>query len=162
LIEALEANPEVLGFGLTATLLALLAALSWIDIRERRLPDALTLSLLALGLLASALKGIPELADHVAGAALGFLLFLGVAVLFRRITKREGLGGGDIKLAAAAGAWLGWQAIPSFLLFSGLIGILFALIWRRLRPDEPELPFGPALSASLFAIWLIGPIRLAF
>jgi len=62
LIDAPYMSPVALQFGLTATLFALLAALSWIDIRDRRLPDALTLPLLALGLLGSAFEGVNALA----------------------------------------------------------------------------------------------------
>lgn len=69
----------------------------------------------------------------------GCLLFL----------KKDGLGYGDVKFFAVAGLYLNVELVSSFLLLSGLMGIVLALIWRVLGRGE-LFPFGPALALSLF------------
>jgi len=92
--------------------------------------------------------GSPFWLDSLIGAvAGGGTLFL-VAFIYERITGREGMGGGDIKLLAMIGAWMGWRSLPLIVLISSLTGavigsifILFAGKGYRVR-----IPFGPFLS----------------
>jgi leader peptidase (prepilin peptidase) / N-methyltransferase len=134
-----------------------LLALAWIDWEHLLLPDAITLPLAPAG-LAAALWLAPEaLAAHAVGAALGYGAFRGFAWAYRRLRGREGLGQGDAKLLAAAGAWLGWEALPVVLLLAALVGLALAgaLALRRggLDPGAP-LPFGPCLALSFWLCWL--------
>jgi len=87
-----------------------LMALSIIDWRCSRLPDALTLPLLLLGLAVAAVNWPTELADHVFGAVVGYSGLAAIAWAYRRLRGFDGLGLGDAKLLAAGGAWLSWQA----------------------------------------------------
>src|SRR5438874_155325 len=93
-----------------------LLALCWIDLRHWLLPDLLTLPLIVLGLFDAALFAPDDLFDRALGAALGYLAFRGVAVVYRALRGREGLGGGDAKLLGAAGAWVGLTALPQVIL----------------------------------------------
>jgi leader peptidase (prepilin peptidase)/N-methyltransferase len=140
-----------------------LLCLAAVDIAALRLPDALTLPLLAAGLAISALLPGRPILDHLAGAAVGWALLAGLALAYRRWRKLDGLGLGDAKLLAAAGAWLGWQALPSVL----LIACLIAFIWvaaRRARHGRRALAepiaFGAPLALAFWIVWLHGPLRI--
>jgi leader peptidase (prepilin peptidase)/N-methyltransferase len=143
-------------FGWTLLLLAIL------DFKTMRLPDSITLSLLAAGLATAAILVPTELADHLLGAVLGYASLTLLAIAYENVRGRVGLGGGDAKLFAAIGAWVGWQGLPSVLLISGLAGLAYALLRGRgrLRPHE-RIPFGPALALGGWMIWLYGPLVLS-
>jgi leader peptidase (prepilin peptidase)/N-methyltransferase len=136
---------------LAAVLLA--AALS--DARRLVLPDGLTLPLIPVGLGLAWLQP-PALTARLIGAVAGYLGLAGLAALYRRWRGRDGLGLGDAKLLAAAGAWVGWQALPSVLLIGAALGLAWALA-RRLRADQP-LPFGPFLAIGFWLVWCFGPL----
>ncbi len=136
-----------------------LLALAWIDAEHMFLPDALTLPLVLAGLGVCALLERWSLADHALGAALGYLAFRAVAIFYQVWRGRTGLGGGDAKLLAAAGAWLGWQALPWVVLAASLAGIAAALIARLLGHPVSRataLPFGPFLAIAIWLVWLYG------
>lgn len=147
-----------LGAGLGWTLLALAA----IDLRETTLPDALTLPLIAVGLLVAAVAFGQPL-DHVVGAVVGGAGFAALGWGWERAAGREALGLGDAKLFAAAGAWLGWQGLPSVLLIGALAGLAMALARALLGRGglRAPLPFGPALAAGFWLTWVLGPIQFA-
>lgn len=134
--------------------LLLLAAIDW---RVQLLPDVLTLPLMLAGLAASFLLPLNPWRDHAIGAAAGFAVLAGVAWLYHRLRKREGLGLGDAKLLAAIGAWVGWQALPAVVLVGSMLGLLFALalfLYNRSLQMSERLPFGVFLSASGWLVWL--------
>jgi len=138
-----------------------LLALGWIDWRHAVLPDALTLPLIGLGLAAAWGLAPEELADRLAGAAAGYLGLWLVAWLYRRARGRDGLGLGDAKLLAAAGAWVGASGLPSVLAGAAVAALAAAggmrLAGRRLDRHS-ALPFGPFLAAAAWLVWLCGPI----
>ncbi len=134
-----------------------LLALAWIDLRHLRLPDALTLPLIPAGLAATQWLYPAALLDHAVAAILGYGSFALLAWGYQRWRHRPGLGAGDAKLLAACGAWLGLEALPNLVLLAALLGLAAALVqhWRGqpLRA-ETAMPFGPALAAAGFALWL--------
>jgi leader peptidase (prepilin peptidase)/N-methyltransferase len=140
----------------TPVLIALLAALTCIDLRERRLPDRLTLPLLGLGLALAARRtnGLPI--AELAGAGVGFLLFWALGEAHYRLRGVEGLGLGDAKLLAAGGAWLGWRDLPVLILVAALGG-LAAAMWGRGR--RREIAFGPWLALAFAILWLLRLLR---
>jgi leader peptidase (prepilin peptidase)/N-methyltransferase len=100
-----------------------------------------------------------DIFDHALGAAAGYLVFRAVAMAYRAWRGRDGLGGGDAKLLAAAGAWLGWQALPAVVLEASLAGIAAALVARvlgRRIVATTVLPFGPFIAAAIWLVWLYG------
>jgi leader peptidase (prepilin peptidase)/N-methyltransferase len=138
-----------------------LLPLAVIDWRCLRLPDALTL-FLGLGGVVFTVTVVPaRWLDHGIGIIAGFTLCWLVAFAHRHGRGREGLGLGDAKLMAAAGAWVGWQGLGSCLFLAAVIalfGILVAAgLGRRIAADQ-ALPFGPALCLGLWLTWAQGPL----
>ncbi len=134
-----------------------LLALGWIDARFWLLPDALTLPLVAAGLVAAWGFEPEGLTGRALGAALGYLALRAVALVYRALRGREGLGAGDAKLLAAAGAWVGARALPQVVLLAALAGLLAAICLRlagtRLGAQS-ALPFGPFLALATWLVWL--------
>ncbi len=135
----------------------LLLALASLDLVAFWLPDRLTL-LLALAGLASAAHGIdPPIADRLIGGAAGFGTLWLVAYGYRRLRKRDGMGGGDPKLFGAIGLWLGWQMLPAVLLIASMIGlgvVLAAHLKGRVMTADTVLPFGALLAIAAYPAWL--------
>ncbi len=141
----------VLGWGLLA--------LAWIDWETFLLPDALTLPLLVAGLGEAWLIAPGEIGTRAAGAAAGWFGLWALAFAYRRVRGREGLGEGDAKLLGAAGAWLGWPALPWVLFAAALAGLaqagVAALRGARMTGGT-AIPFGPALALGIFLVRLYG------
>lgn len=134
--------------GLVLTLALL--RIARVDQATLRIPDAISLPLAAIGLGLAALSPPPALADRLIGAGAGFLLLALVGEGYFRWKGREGLGLGDAKLFAAAGAWLGWQALPWVLAIAAAAGLIAALVMRRSGP----LAFGPWLALGFWVMWM--------
>ena len=130
-----------------------LLALAWIDWEHFLLPDLLTLPLLLAGLGVAIARG--DATEAALGAAFGYLGLRAVALLYRALRGRDGLGGGDAKLLAAAGAWLGAAALPGVVFWAAVFGLTLALL-RRPGPLTATLavPFGPALALAIWLAWL--------
>ena len=138
-----------------------LLTLAIIDCRDGLLPDALTLALLPIGLAVAALEFPGAILPRAIGAAAGFLSFAAIRWGYRRWRGRDGLGFGDVKLLAAAGAWVSWEGLPSVVLIGALFGLGMALFGRfsgrPLALDE-RLAFGPGLCLGTWLVWLYGPL----
>lgn len=141
-----------------------LLTLAAIDRRHYLLPDALTLPLVPAGLLVAGLLPVwpVGLGDAAIGAVAGLAAIWGVGWLYRRLRGRDGIGLGDAKLLAAAGAWVGWQGLASVVLIAALAGIATALVaaicrGERLDPTA-RLPFGVFLALGTWLVVLYGPI----
>lgn len=141
-----------------------LLLLSLIDRRCLWLPDLLTLPLAAAGLLCAAWAGEAALVASAIGAAGGYALLAGVAWSYRHLRGRDGLGLGDAKLLAVAGAWVGWQGLPLVLLAASVaaLTVVAMMAWRRRGLDwQQPLPFGPFLALGLWLVFLYGqPVAL--
>ncbi|MDB5395016.1 MAG: type 4 prepilin peptidase 1 [Rhodospirillales bacterium] len=138
-----------------------LLALGWIDARHMVLPDVLTLPLILAGLGFALIAEPDRILDHAAGAAVGWLIFWAVARLYRALRRREGLGEGDAKLLAAAGAWVTWSGLGAVMLLAAVTGLLIALA-GRLRGGSlaaaTAIPFGPPLAFAIWVVWLYAPL----
>jgi len=139
----------------------LLLPLALLDARHFWLPDRLTLILAVTGLLlAGPLLGT-SLADRWIGAIAGGLALALLSWLYRRTRGKAGMGGGDPKLVAATGAWLGWQALPLMLLLASLGGLVWAVAAQQ-KGDRPfgerRVPFGAFLCAAAFAAVPLWPL----
>lgn len=104
--------------GLAIVTVALTAA--WFDVKERRIPNALTVSALGVALLMALVGGLPSLGASLAGAGLCLLLALPFFLV-------RGLGGGDVKLLVAFGAFLGPARIPPALFVMAVVGGVMGL-----------------------------------
>ncbi|OQD47160.1 hypothetical protein BWZ29_23085 [Enterobacter cancerogenus] len=124
-------------------------ALSIIDLRHFLLPDKLTLPLLWLGLLFNTQYSQVSAELAIIGAVAGYVSLWLVYWMVWLITHKEGIGFGDIKLLAAAGAWTGWQSLPAILFSASLIGLAYSLTLWVVKRSKPEMiPFGPSLALS--------------
>ena len=137
----------------------MLIALIALDAEHYWLPDRLTLPLLLLGFGGGLIGLDPSFTDRLWGAAGGYISLAGIALAYKLIRKREGLGGGDPKLLGAIGAWLGWQPLPMVLLGASGIGLLFVLV-QHLRGQPmratDRLPLGSLMGIAAFVIWVVG------
>jgi len=134
-----------------------LLLLALLDADHFWLPSAVTLPLVIAGLAVAAWLAPADLADRAIGAVAGYLCLAGVAAAYKAVRGRVGLGGGDAKLFAASGAWLGWAALPVVLLAAALSGIVVALLlWRRGITATTRLPFGVFLAAATWVVAVAG------
>jgi len=143
---------------LTALLGWWLLLVAAIDLDHLWLPDRLTLPLLPLGLAAAWLGYGPTLTDSLVGAAAGFAALALIGWAYRQLRGREGLGGGDPKLLAAIGAWLGWQQLPLVLVGAGFIGF-GAIGLRWMKGDSvsatDRLPLGTLMALAAWPLWVV-------
>jgi len=140
-----------------------LAVLAMVDGRRFVLPDALTLPLLGAGLLLTAAAEPERLPSCAVGAVAGYAALRLVGAGYRRLRGRDGLGQGDAKLLAAAGAWVGWEGLASVVLLAAAVALLCTLAAQprhSLRADRP-LPFGPFLCLGIWSVWTMGAIHVA-
>jgi leader peptidase (prepilin peptidase) / N-methyltransferase len=143
---------------------AMLQVLARIDAQTRFLPDALTLPLLWAGLLFHWSGGWVALEDAVAGAAVGYGVLWLIWAAHRSYSGRDGIGFGDLKLAAALGAWLGVEALPWALLAASLVACVAALVGRfrgRLKRFE-AVAFGPYLAMGGILVLFCTQSSLSF
>lgn len=156
-------QPTPLAATATALLGWQLLLIAVIDAEHFRLPDRLTLPLLATGGLAAILLDHTTPLDAVLGAAIGFAGLWLLAFAYRHLRGREGLGDGDPVLLAAGGAWVGWVGLPSILLWASAAGLSFVaarfLVGRPMSATD-RLPFGPCLAAGIWLTWMLGPLGL--
>ncbi|MGH7774490.1 MAG: prepilin peptidase [Candidatus Binatia bacterium] len=135
---------------------AALVVIAFIDLDVRIVPDVISLPGIGLGLLTSIvnlqwpmdpLSIIPSPASSLLGIVLGGGFLLLVAWAYEFFTGTEGMGGGDVKLLAMIGAFLGWTSIPLALFFASLIGSVVGLVLmlRKGVGGKYALPFAPFL-----------------
>lgn len=138
-----------------------LLALALTDLRYYRLPDFLTLPLIAAGLAANAILDTAPLWHYGLGAAIGYLFVQGLRHIYQKLRGREGMGEGDAKLLAAAGAWVSWWGLPSVIAIGSILGLIAVLVlsWRGGKISlSDRIPFGAFLSLGLWIVWLYGPL----
>lgn len=136
-----------------------LLVLAWIDWDHLRLPDVLTLPLVVGGVLATWALEPEAVGDHAVAAALAYLAFRGIALGYRVLRGRDGLGQGDAKLLAASGAWVGLAGLPSVVLGAAVVALVVTLggrvFGRRVAGDVP-VPFGPYLALATWGVRVYG------
>lgn len=140
-----------------------LLTLALIDWRTQTLPDIVTLPLAGAGLTVAFPLDHGSIIDHVLGAAAGFMAFEAIAILYRLLRGRVGLGHGDAKLLAALGAWVSWIGLPTVVLYAGVIGLAAALassLAGQPVAATDRLPFGTFLAIGGWLVWLYGPVML--
>jgi len=137
--------------------LCALIVITFIDFDHQIIPDAISLPGIGVGFAAALILGNPSWTASLAGILLGGGLLWGVAEGYHWLTGREGMGGGDIKLLAMIGAFLGWQAVPVTLMIASLagtaVGVTLILVQRR--DSRTAIPFGPflAVGATCALFW---------
>ena len=148
-----ENLPNITIIGVTIGLTLVLAIISVIDLRTLRIPDLLSLPLIATGLILAFIVPKADATEHLIGAAGAFALFAGLGEFYYRKRGLDGLGLGDAKLFAAAGAWLGWQNLPLVLLIATTGGLAQALFMQSFQRDK-QLAFGPWIALGFWTVWI--------
>jgi leader peptidase (prepilin peptidase)/N-methyltransferase len=138
--------------------IALLVSMALIDLDTKYLPDDLTYPLLWGGLIVAALGWTIPLPAAVWGAVAGYVPLWLIAGGFALLMKRQGMGGGDLKLLAALGAWLGWQAILPIILIASIVGLCVNVPRMMLGKHQrhQQYPFGPFLAGGGLVVMFVG------
>lgn len=149
-------------YGLTLEMLraalfgTILIGIAMTDAREYIIPDEFSIGGTVIGLgLAFAGGSLPWL-DALIGAAVGFVLLWIIAWLGAKMLGQEAMGGGDIKMMAMIGAFLGWPGVLLTLFLGALLGTIIFLP-MKLAGREKLVPFGIFLAIGAAACWLVGP-----
>ncbi|MBN2032750.1 MAG: prepilin peptidase [Deltaproteobacteria bacterium] len=138
---------------------AALLGIAFIDLHHKMIPDVLSLPGIVMGFVFSllpfsSLSWIDSLIGTIGGG--GFLLLVGIG--FEKITGREGMGMGDVKMLAMIGAWMGWKPLLFIILLSSLAGSLIGgtmLVLSR-QGGRTRIPFGPFLTLGTLLYLFFG------
>jgi len=149
-----------------AVLAGLMLAIAVIDHRRMIIPDELNALAFVAGLAAAGLgrEAAPGAAilQALVRSSLMFVLFFVFRAGYRAVRGRAGMGLGDVKLAAVAGAWLGWADLPIAINIAAL-SALGAVLYGRLRGHgfDPmaRLPFGAFFAPAIWICWLLAAWR---
>lgn len=136
---------------------AALLVIIFIDLKHQIIPDVISLPGIIIGLLFSLVNPQLHWLDSLLGALGGGGLLYSVALIYYFWRKQDGMGGGDIKLLAMLGAFLGWQSLPFIIFASSLSGSLVGIIFlaAKKKDSTTRIPFGPflSLSALVYLFW---------
>jgi leader peptidase (prepilin peptidase) / N-methyltransferase len=147
-----------LGFGFAVLFLfcSAMVVVTFIDLEHQIIPDVITLPGIVIGFAASFF--IPHFGwlNSLLGIAAGGGSLLLIAYLYQLIAKKDGMGGGDIKLLAMMGAFFGWKAVLFIIFAASLVGSVIGITVMLVQKKDSTLaiPFGPFLAtASLLYIF---------
>ncbi len=139
-----------------------LTVIAFIDLDHKIIPDVISLPGIVIGFICSFPIPWVSWVDSLLGILLGGGILLAIAWLYELLTKREGMGGGDIKLLGMLGAFLGWKAILPVVFMSSLAGTLIGVPLMLLQRGNTRLaiPFGPFLAFAGIVYLFWGPFLL--
>jgi leader peptidase (prepilin peptidase) / N-methyltransferase len=165
-IASLFAAPGTSGL-LGGALGLLMLAVAVADARAFIIPDKLTIAAFLLALTNAANEGLESMPENIAVAALrGLVLalaFFALREIYLRLRHRHGIGLGDVKLAAVAGAWLDWTLIPVAIEIAALAALIVyianQLVRRRPLFAAAKLPFGLFFAPTIWFCWLLNAIE---
>jgi len=138
---------------------ATLVTISFIDLDHQIIPDVLSIPGIVAGLAAAFIPGNVSWFDSIIGIiGGGGTLFL-VGLIYEKLTGKQGMGGGDVKLLAMIGAWMGWRSLPFVLLVSSLTGAIIGSVFLLAagKGYRVRIPFGPFLSLGALFYIFFGP-----
>jgi leader peptidase (prepilin peptidase)/N-methyltransferase len=167
LVEALTALLSFLlfwKFGLSIKYLfsfvftAALIVITFIDLDLQIIPDVITLPGIPLFFLAAVFFMDVKVMEALLGLLIGGGCLFAIAFVYELITKREGMGGGDIKLLAMMGAFLGWKSLFFILFVSSILGAVVGISTMIVKGKDMKyaVPFGPFLSIAAIAYLFVG------
>jgi len=135
-----------------------LIVITFIDLDYQIIPDVITLPGIPIFFLAALIVMGLRFQDAFLGFLIGGGCLYVIAFVYELVTKREGMGGGDIKLLAMMGAFLGWQSLLFILLVSSLLGAVVGIAVMMIKGQDMKyaVPFGPFLSLAAVAYIFFG------
>jgi len=150
--------------GIYAAFVAALIIVSFIDLDHQIIPDVISLPGILVGLVVSALGQGPPLLDSVLGVLVGGGILYVVAAGYHAFTGREGMGGGDIKLLAMIGAFLGWRGVLVTLIVGSFTGAVVGtgVIVAQRTDSRIPIPFGPFLALGALSALVFGDRLIAW
>ena len=151
-------DPEALRGALFFTILL---GIALTDVREYIIPDEFTYGGLVIGLLFALVGGLPTLVPALIGAVVGFALLWLIGFAGQLILKEEAMGGGDVKMMAMVGAFVGWQGVLLTIFLGALLGTIIFLPLSLLGRRK-LVPFGVFLSVGAAATWIAGAAIIAW
>jgi leader peptidase (prepilin peptidase)/N-methyltransferase len=133
--------------------------ITFIDLDHRIIPDVISLPGIPIGFLASFLLPQVTWIESLIGIAIGGGILLAIAVGYQLFTGKEGMGGGDIKLLAMIGAFVGWQGVLFTIMASSLTGTIVGVMvmLRAGKGMKMAVPFGPFLAIGAILYLFLGP-----
>lgn len=147
--------PDLAHLAALAILVGLTCYAAAVDLRQMIIPDPVNLAIFVSGIAASFLLGVTGPVSALAGAVLGGGGLWLVQRAFRAYRGYDGLGLGDVKFAAAAGAWTGMEGLAFALVLASLSALLY-LLARRLVDSgfdaRQPMPFGPFLAVGVVSV----------
>ena len=143
---------------------AALVVITFIDLDHQIIPDVISLPGIVVGLAFSLVSPLVTPLDAILGVLAGGGVLLSVAWLYKTFRGQEGMGGGDIKLLAMIGAFLGWQSIFVTLFVGSVIGSIIGVVVMLYEGADAKLaiPFGPFLAGGALVYLFWGDRILAF
>ncbi len=136
-----------------------LLAIFFIDLEFYIIPDVISITGIVVGLGLAFFPGTIGLVDSLIGIAVGGGSLLLIAYLGEWLFKKEAMGGGDIKMAAMMGAFVGWQKVILIFMGGSIIGLIVSLIWmaysKKIRSSR-MIPFGPFLAMAAMITLVYG------
>ncbi len=125
-----------------------LTVVTVIDLYYQIIPDVISIPGIGIGLLGSLVIPHITFLNSLLGILVGGGTLFVVGTAYQSLFKREGMGGGDVKLLAMIGAFLGWKAVILTILLSSLIGSIVGIFIMILKGKDFKyaIPFGPFLS----------------
>jgi len=165
LLNGLLALALFLKYGPTLSFLALflfcsaLVVITFIDLEHQIIPDEISLSGIIIGFVFSFFLPWQTWLNSLLGILLGGGSLLLVAYGYQWLTGKEGMGGGDIKLLAMMGAFLGWKSVLFIIFASSLIGSVVGITIMLVQKKDSKLaiPFGPYLAFGAVLYIFFGP-----
>ena len=149
-------------YGLSVTALAaaafgtILLGIGVTDARHYLIPDEYTVGGLVLGLALSLRGGLEGLVAALIGAAVGFVILMAVAWLGEKAFKQEAMGGGDIKMMAMVGAFVGWKGVLLTIFGGALLGTVIFVPMTLILRQKRLVPFGVFLAAAAGITFVVG------
>ncbi len=141
-----------------------LIVITLIDLRHQIIPDVISLPGIPVFFLLAVFFMNLTAWESLLGILIGGGCLFAIAFLYEIITKREGMGGGDIKLLAMLGAFLGWKSLFFILLISSLLGAVVGISAMIMKGQDMKyaVPFGPFLSIAAVAYLFVGADVMKF
>lgn len=153
-----------LRFSILFIFTAVLIVITFIDLDHQIIPDVLTLPGIPVFFLLAVFVMKVDWLEALIGLAVGGGVLFAIAFVYEAITKREGMGGGDIKLLAMIGGFFGWKSLIFIFLFSSFVGAVVGLTAMIIKKQDLKyaVPFGPFLSAAAVAYLFWGSAFMRF
>lgn len=141
-----------------------LIIITFIDLHHQIIPDVISLPGIPVFFFLAVFFMNLTVWESLLGILIGGGCLFAIAFLYETITKREGMGGGDIKLLAMLGAFLGWKSLFFILFVSSLLGVVVGVSAMIIKGQNMKyaIPFGPFLSIAAAAYLFVGADAMNF